>query len=66
MPRFLPGEENISAQLTKEQIAEIRYLYWNWQLVGKYYLQKELAYDYGVSQAQISRIVNGVHWKEKE
>jgi hypothetical protein len=51
------GESNGIARLTEPQIIEIRRLYG-----AKTYNQYQLADMFGVSQVQISRIVNGKRW----
>ena len=50
---YTRGEEHKCAKLTDKEVAEIRKRYDN----GAY--QNDLAEEYGVSQAQISNIVNG-------
>lgn len=48
-------------KLSAEDVAEIRFRY---SEPGRP-VQKELAEEYGVTQGQISKVVNGLHWKEQ-
>ena len=48
------GIRNFSAKLTDQQIVSIR---------KDDRTQKEIAFDYGVSQTQINKIKNRKHWK---
>lgn len=54
---FPPGTHN-RAKLTSEEVDEIRDLY-----AQGYMLQKELAREFGISQPEVSRIVNKKRWK---
>ncbi len=56
--RMHPGESNGSHKLTKEEVLEIREEYAYGDMT-----QRELADAYGVSQPQISVIVNRKRWK---
>lgn len=53
--RIPMGEDNASSKLTKNEVIEIRSLY-------GMYNQKQLGEMYGVSQKQISNIVNKKSW----
>ena len=53
------GEEHWKSKLTKKDVLKIRKLYKN-----KKYKQVELSEMFGVTQAQISYIVNDIFWKE--
>lgn len=52
------GEKNPAVKLTEEEIKEIRKIY-----KIKYVFQRKLAKRFGVSQSQISRIINDTSWK---
>lgn len=52
------GEEHWKSKLTKKDVIKIRKLYEN-----KKYKQIELSEMFGVTQAQISYIVNDIFWK---
>lgn len=58
---YRKGERNQAAVLTEEQVAEIRDLY----LTGDF-KQIDLAKQFGVGQAQISRIIRKTSWTIKE
>lgn len=53
--KMVRGEAVITAKLTESQVASIR-------LDAR--LQREIAFDYGVSPSQISRIRSGVRWRQ--
>lgn len=53
------GEEHWKSKLTKKDVFKIRRLYKN-----KKFKQVELGEMFGVTQAQISYIVNDIFWKE--
>jgi hypothetical protein len=52
------GSKNVKAKLTPGQVAEIKQKY----ATGEYY-QKELAYEYGVTQGTISCLTLGKTWR---
>jgi hypothetical protein len=52
------GEKNGCAKLVKKQILKIKKLW-----ITKKFIQKELAKNFGISQQQISRILNRNRWK---
>ncbi len=56
--RQAKGEKNGQVKLTQEQVKEIRKRY----AAGGVF-QKELAREYGISNQQISKIVNRIWWK---
>jgi hypothetical protein len=56
-PNPLRGEQSGGAKLSAAQVQEIRRRY----LEGEF--QTDLAADFGIKQAQISRIVRGESWK---
>ena len=51
------GEKNHNAKVTREQVEDIR----EWYATGNI-SQKDLADEYGLTQATVSRIVCGVTW----
>lgn len=52
------GEKNYNSKLTKEQVLEIREKY-----VPKKYSLRRLAREYGVSNSQITRIIDQTSWR---
>lgn len=63
--RNAPGEGTINHKLTKEQVDEIRRLYVpNPHRSASPVSQKALAVRFGVSQAQISKVIRGDQWGE--
>lgn len=58
------GEKNGSAKLTKNDVDEIRKLYTKGSNLKSEHSLTGLAKKYGVSFAQIYRIVNFISWKE--
>lgn len=57
----LPGQANGQAKLSQADIAEIRRLH-----LEEGVFQKDLAAQFGVGQPQVSRIVSGKRWAERE
>ena len=55
---FGPGELNGAARLTAAQVTEIRQRY-----AAGGIRQRDLAAEFGVSQANVSGIVRGVRWR---
>jgi len=53
------GEKSITAKLTEEIVAEIRRLV----ATGPRGTQRRLSERYGISHAQMSRIVSGKRWR---
>ena len=53
----LSGESNPAAKLTEEQVQRIRTLYVFGQVT-----QRDVAEQFGISQQQVSNIVNGKKW----
>lgn len=54
---FKKGEEHPDAKLTKEDVLEIRRLYFKEGLT-----QQEISEKYNVRQAHISKIICGIRW----
>ncbi len=53
-----PGEKHGMHKLTEQEVLEIRQKY-----IPRIYTQKQLAEEYGVSQCEISKILNDKIWK---
>lgn len=53
-----PGMEHPNAKLTDDDIREIRLLYFSDHKIT----QQQIADRYGVSQAHIGKILNGLRW----
>jgi len=60
--RHVVGEAHGMAKLTTEQVTEIRARWATKPSPRKGVSIKDLATEYGVSQAQISRIAGGTRW----
>ena len=55
------GENQKDSFLSREQVEEIRSLYWE-----QYLYQKDIASKFGVHQSQISKIVNNKQWNDAD
>ena len=53
-----PGMQHPNARLTEDDVREIRRLYFS----DKKITQQQIADQYGVSQAHIGKIINGIRW----
>lgn len=54
----LRGSSNIMSKLTERDVMEIRDLY-----ASGMFVQKWIAYEYGISQRNVNNIVNNKTWR---